>query len=225
MLPLQRSRLDLNALDSTRLSTRLDSFVPIAYEKTEISKRQILREIALVYDCMGLICPFTITARIILQHVWRLRTDWDTRIASLGDETSQYLLKRYDDWKHQLASVDRIIYQRVLFHSKPIETFLVGFCDAAVEAYACSVYIISRYPDKQKGDLVAASSKVSPLSGRTLQQLELLGAQILVRKMKRVMLVFPDAVRVVYYTDSVTVLSQISKPAKAFKPFVANRVA
>lgn len=49
-----------------------------AYDR--VSKRVILSTIAQIYDPLGLLSPFIITSKILIQKLWRLRLDWDTKI-------------------------------------------------------------------------------------------------------------------------------------------------
>jgi hypothetical protein len=48
--------------------------------KSEWTKRLILRLSVTVYDPLGLISPFTVRARTILQTLWGEDLDWDTPI-------------------------------------------------------------------------------------------------------------------------------------------------
>jgi len=41
------------------------------------TKRSILSRIFLIFDPFGLLAPATVTAKIIIQDLWRLKTDWD----------------------------------------------------------------------------------------------------------------------------------------------------
>ncbi len=48
--------------------------------KGDWTKRLILRLSATVYSTLGLISPFTIRARTILQALWGENLDWDTPV-------------------------------------------------------------------------------------------------------------------------------------------------
>ena len=48
--------------------------------KGDWTKRLILRLSATVYDPLGLISPFTIRARTILQALWGENLEWDTPV-------------------------------------------------------------------------------------------------------------------------------------------------
>ncbi|XP_057378535.1 uncharacterized protein LOC130700500 [Daphnia carinata] len=44
---------------------------------TTVTKRIVLRKISTVYDPMGFISPLTISARILIQEIWKLKLQWD----------------------------------------------------------------------------------------------------------------------------------------------------
>ena len=63
---------------------------------------------------------------------------------------------------------------------------LVGFSDASEDAYVCCIYIVGLDVSGNSTSLVVSKMRVSPLKIQTIPRLELLGALILSRVMKRV---------------------------------------
>ena len=45
-----------------------------------ITKRQLVSEIAKTFDVLGWFSPTLIKAKILLQHVWEHRIDWDDTV-------------------------------------------------------------------------------------------------------------------------------------------------
>lgn len=45
-----------------------------------VTKRVILSSVAQIFDPLGLLSPITITGKIIMQQLWRLKIDWDESI-------------------------------------------------------------------------------------------------------------------------------------------------
>ena len=41
------------------------------------TRRRLLRVVASLFDPLGLVAPLHITGKILLQHAWREKTDWD----------------------------------------------------------------------------------------------------------------------------------------------------
>ena len=69
---------------------------------------------------------------------------------------------------------------------EPISVQLHGFSDASSHAYAAVVYMRIEQQAEARSVLVASKTRVAPLTGETIPRLELLGAVILARLMKRV---------------------------------------
>ena len=62
-----------------------DEFVSIR------TRRMLLQRVASIFDPLGLVCPVTITGKILLQDAWRLSGGWD-------DELPEELSIRADKW-------------------------------------------------------------------------------------------------------------------------------
>ena len=45
------------------------------------TKRGILKQISTIFDPLGLVAPFVLRAKLILQRLWRLGFDWDQPIS------------------------------------------------------------------------------------------------------------------------------------------------
>ena len=113
-----------------------DSFFYTIQQPPEIyTRRKVLSVIASVFDPMGLVSPFILLGKQILQEVCSLGLDWD---APLPDP----LITRYKDWCEQLSSLSEIRIQRCV---KPPD-FTVSsvefhhFADASVSGYGvCSL--------------------------------------------------------------------------------------
>jgi hypothetical protein len=104
---------------------------------------------------------------------------------------------------------------------------LHGFSDASEEAYGAVVYMRSTYPSGQVHTaLIMAKTKVAPVKRQTIPRLELCGALILSRILKRVqgILKIPDS-NVYAWTDSTIVLDWLQGNPRRFKTFVGNRVS
>jgi hypothetical protein len=44
------------------------------------TKRIILKNIASVFDLLGLLCPVLLKGKVLLQSIWKERLDWDNQI-------------------------------------------------------------------------------------------------------------------------------------------------
>ena len=47
----------------------------------QLTKRNILRKMATIFDPLGLVSPFIVVAKILLQELWTRGYGWDDKIA------------------------------------------------------------------------------------------------------------------------------------------------
>ncbi|XP_064625963.1 uncharacterized protein LOC135486793 [Lineus longissimus] len=166
------------------------------------------------------------TAKILLQDVWRCGLSWDEILP--GE-----LLTRFVSWVAGLEVLQTWMIPRCYFpgtvwkETVDLLEFHV-FSDASMKAYGANVY--ARIPDSNGGFRVAfvtSKGKVAPLKRLTLPRLELLGAlvgaSLLAFVLKALKL---DISKVSYHcwSDSTIVLSWIKSQPSKFKTFVGNRV-
>ena len=74
-------KLVSKALGITRDSRSNELSFPV---KTIVSscltKRELLQVVASIFDPLGLISPFALRGKIILQDLWKQRYDWDQEV-------------------------------------------------------------------------------------------------------------------------------------------------
>ncbi|XP_046143095.1 uncharacterized protein LOC123988133 [Osmia bicornis bicornis] len=185
-----------------------------------VTKRIILSEIARIFDPLGLVGPVIIQAKILMQRLWQLQTGWD-------ESVSQELYLEWLRYRLELEQLVNIRVPRCTIVSKYNRIELHGFSDASQEAYGACVYLRSEInPGTWEVRLLCAKSRVAPLRSVSIPRLELCGALILVRLIKKVKESLPLTISVErYWTDSTIVIAWISSPPNKWKTFVANRVA
>ena len=64
-----------------------------------LTKRNVLKKIAAVFDPLGFVSPFVVIAKILLQELWTRGYDWDDEIL---DEIGDRILR----WFQQLGSLE-----------------------------------------------------------------------------------------------------------------------
>ena len=106
----------------------------------EPTKRNVLKQIASVYDPLGLLSPITIRGKVLLQQVWGKHLDWD-------DPLDQEDASEWQEIRDDLLKIQNIHIRRSVCLSDPEYEkgyTLVCFCDASNKAYATSVYLLQR---------------------------------------------------------------------------------
>ncbi|XP_053699197.1 uncharacterized protein LOC128746180 [Sabethes cyaneus] len=186
------------------------------------SKRMALRCIMSLFDPLGLLSPFLIHGRIIIQDLWRSGTQWD-------DEMRDTEYEKWLRWTELLPKIEKLRIPRYYFDGWGIDDSnsleLHIFTDASESAYGCAAYVRVINTHGIKCALVMAKSKVAPLKHQSIPRLELQAA-VLGARLKRYVtenhtLQFQDSY---LWTDSGVVLSWIRSDHRRYKQYVAHRV-
>ncbi|XP_076397965.1 uncharacterized protein LOC143266315, partial [Megachile rotundata] len=184
------------------------------------TKRSILSIIAKLYDPLGWVAPATISAKIFIQELWRLRVSWDE---TLPESSLRKWQNIYTHWRGlDGASIPR---WTGLHPTSPVVE-LHGFADASTVAYAAVIYLkVVSSTGETTVSLLACKSKVAPLKPLTIPRLELSAAVLLARLFEfiRASICVPP-VQCFCWTDSSVVLAWLNQHPSHWKTFVANRV-
>ena len=190
------------------------------------SKRGILSVIHSIYDPLGMLAPVVVPAKRIFQRSCSENLDWD-------QELPLELKRNWNVWYGDLAELRHFRANRCykLLAQRPDEVQLHMFCDGSEVAYAAIAYLrFSFYElDRHTCYFVAAKTCLVPLKTsamRTIPRIELSAAKlatILSLSIRRELEYNID--RVIFWSDSLTVLKYISNESKHFHRYVANRTA
>ena len=192
-------------------------------KKKPFTRRGILSIVSSVYDPLGLLCPFVLPAKLILQELCRKKYGWD-------DELPPEDVTRWQQWLEDLSKLEQLKIRRCL---KPPDTSQVvtyslhHFCDASQIGYGVASYVRMEFADEQPHcSLVLGKSRLAPIKSTTIPRLELMAAVLAVKvdKMLRSELEY-EIQESVFWTDSTIVLCYITNHDKRFHTFVANRVS
>ena len=188
----------------------------------EPTKRNVLLIAAKLFDPLGLISPFMVVLRMLLQKLCLNKSQWDDTIP----QEQQFGLQK---WMTDLQRVDNVRVNCYYFpgqKTKVESAVLHGFGDASKGAYCAVVYLCIESEDKYRTSLVAAKTRVTPSTPMTIPRLELLAALILARLISAVREALTQVIHieeVPCWTDSITVFHWIQSD-KEFKQFVQNRI-
>ncbi|GBO38517.1 hypothetical protein AVEN_86098-1 [Araneus ventricosus] len=186
-------------------------------------KRHLLSTIGKIFDPLGLLSPFTIRVKCILQVLWMKEISWD-------EELPPDIQKTWCQWVSEVPRLSELHFPRYVLSSstgEPTDVLeLHCFCDASQKAYGVVIYTRVVKDCNVEVNLLVSKSRVAPLTKITMPRLELLGALLaarLARKVKAVVdLKRPS--KVFFWTDSKIKLHWIKGSSKRWKSFVSNRV-
>lgn len=186
------------------------------------TKRNILSEIARIFDPLGFISPVSFLAKHIMQRLWNAGIGWD-------ETPSEAICNLWIQFKSELPVLSQIGLPRYVLSERMQRCQLLGFCDASEHGYACALYFRVEMPnDTVKSSLVIGKSKVAPLKTISLPRLELLGATLLADLLKLVIDTCIDSItfdEILAFSDSQVVLAWLANSPHKWKNFVANRVS
>ena len=193
---------------------------------TILTRRMLLRQIATIYDPLGLIVPFTIQGKILIRNLTTRQDSnrlihWDEPIP---DETRNEWIA----FLTQMIKLDTIRFERCIKPTNAIgEPILVVFSDASSHAYGACAYLQWLLESgRHETRLIAAKNRMCPNRQLSIPRLELCGAVLGCRLaetlLKEMSLKFRE---VIFIVDSMIVRSQIQKQSYGFGTFVAVRIA
>ena len=188
------------------------------------TKRGILKQTSTIIDPLGLVAPFVLRAKLILQELWRLGFDWDKPI-------SGPLLDAWEAWKAELPLLATLSVPRCYLSNQPSAQYADAqihiFADASEVAFGAAAYW--RFETRGHSyhcSFIFGKTSLAPIKPLTIPRLELQAAVMAVRMSQTIQKeldVMPS--QITYWTDSTTVLSYIKSQGTRFHTFVANQVA
>ncbi|CAK1585394.1 unnamed protein product [Parnassius mnemosyne] len=184
------------------------------------TKREALSVIMALFDPLGLISPVTTPAKRIFQDTWRYKADWD-------DPLPTELKEKWEDWITSLNAIEQLRIPRCYDYNPVSTRQLHTLVDASEEAYAAAVYWRTERADGSVNvSLAAAKSRVTPLKPVSIPRLELQAALLGARLAQTVVDEHDgDIAGKTYWCDSRTALVWIRSEPRAYKAFVAHRLA
>ena len=206
------------------------------------TKRTLSSTIASIFDPLGLLIPFTVRGKLLLQETWKKDTKHlehiknskthkemqQARKKQWDAELSEQVKQDFTTWCQELQELKAFQIPRCLVtpDKECVSKEIHMFSDASPKAFAAVAYQRCFYKDGSKSSrIITAKSKVAPEDLKTkLPRLELMGCLLASRIAKKLKIALPDIVNVTFWTDSAISLHWIRAESAKLKLWVGNRV-
>ena len=201
----------------SQMPNKVKDTIAIAFptKPTTLTKREILRFLASIYDPLGLASPISLVGKLIYRNVCEQRLPWDSAV-------SKEIANR---WKKLESSLpDKIEVPRsIAIYKEPVsELHLHAFGGTSGEGTSAAVYAVVHQPSGINQGLVAAKSRLAK-KNLTIPRLELVSAHMATNMVHNVKNALSYAVTsVTGWLDSTTTLYWIKGNGR-YKQFVTNR--
>ncbi|ROT77729.1 hypothetical protein C7M84_003591 [Penaeus vannamei] len=187
-----------------------------------LTRRGVLSVVASIYDPLGMVAPFTLPAKLLLQDMCRQQLGWDEEM-----ETAEVT-----QWKAWLNQLPKLINFKVPRSFIPMSFGTVRSCqlhhfaDASQVGYGIASYLrLESATGEVYCTLVMGRSRVAPLKRMTIPRLELTAATVAARMDQKLRSELDLRLeKSVFWTDSTSVLKYLFNEKARYQTFVANRV-
>ena len=206
------TRADTLGIGSERILEKLN-------QENIDTKKELFSLMQTVFDPLGMLCPFVLQAKKLMQKTHKTKLDWKER---LPDD----ILSDWKKWKESLSLLPEIKDQRWICVPDATYYRLCGFCDASEEAYSAVVYLVSSNGREVRSGFVISKSRVAPSKGMSIPRMELCSAVLLTNLMAAA----ADMLKHIkidgrsYYTDCMSVLRWLISAHYSWPVFIANRI-
>ena len=184
------------------------------------TKRGVVSDISKTFDVLGWLSPVILKMKLLYRELWIRKLEWD-------QEVPDDLKLEHKTWRQDLLLLADVRMPRCYFTGEnPKDITLHGFSDASKNAFSAVIYIRATYASKSpSASLVLAKTRVAPLDGRSIPELELCGAHLLAQILSTTSQTLGIPMeRVKAYSDSTIVLAWLDGSPKRDKIYVANRI-
>ena len=189
--------------------------------KISSTRRGMLSVISSVFDPLGLISPVIVVARSLFQETCRRGLSWDD---TLPDDIRLI----WNNWLTNLEMLKVIKFSRYIGNEKINLNQVQIFCDGSLTAYGAVAYLRTVGLDGNVScKLIMAKVRQTPIDNgslRTVPRIELNAAKVAVLLGVTIKKDILDSSRIIYWSDSMTVIKYIKNETVRFHIFVENRI-
>ncbi|XP_016522029.1 uncharacterized protein LOC107834739 [Poecilia formosa] len=224
MLDLDIDKLPMERALGLQWCVETDAFqFKIKLKHLALTRRGMLSGNSSVYDPLGFLAPVTLEAKLLLQELCKRSCSWD-------DALPQDILHKWRRWLEELVLLSTFSVDRCI---KPVgfgaikHAQLHNFSDASETGYGTVVYIwMINYESTIHVAFLMGKARVTPQKVITIPRLELSAAVLAVKvdaMVKAELNIHLE--KLMFWTDSTSVLKYINNEDGCFQTFVANRIA
>ncbi|KAH9397032.1 hypothetical protein TYRP_003336 [Tyrophagus putrescentiae] len=187
---------------------------PPSADVRQFTRRGIAQVIGRLHDVLGLLGPFSTRLKLLMKDTLTGTRGWDTPVEEAVQDAAKDVFAEF-------SLVEQLSLPRVIRSSEDFE--LIGFGDASRLAYGAAVYLWER--SSQQMNLLASRSRVVS-EKRTMPELELCAAVLLVDLAVSVSSYLPPAKRTRFFSDSMITLGRIRQSTpNRYAQYVSNRLS
>ena len=198
----------------------------------KLTKRGISSVIPRIYDPTGLLQPFILKGKLILQSAWTYRKE-DGKALDWDDNLPEEIKNRWLKWIAEIKEVSKFEVKRYLFTTiKNVpnrdKLYLHGFADAGEQAWGIAIYI--RYLNEVRGlyesNLIYSATRVAPTKTKlSIPKKELNGILLVCEKLIYIAEALGIKIENTFaHTDSLVSLHWVNKDKNTLRLYVSNRV-
>jgi hypothetical protein len=184
------------------------------------TKREVLSVVMSLFDPYGMLATIVMPAKVLIQNLWRHGCGWDEKIP---DE----LNVSWENWLTALDEVKKVEiprwFSKMLPKAERIELHIMA--DASELAFSSVAYLRIESGGEIDVTFVAAKTRVAPQKPLSIPRLELQAAVLACRlsnTLKSELSLNLD--RIVFWSDSLTVLGWLRSTQRRYSTFVSHRV-
>ena len=180
-----------------------------------ITQRTVLSFVSSVFDPIGLVAPYTVKARLLLNDIWRISGK------KRDDDLPEEIKKQFLEWHSGLHLLGSLTIPRSYF-TEPFDRIeLHMFGDSLQDVFCAVAFLRARLASSHQTELafVFGKARVAPMKALSFPKLELQAALLATRLKEEILKGLTD---IFMWTESTTVLQWLHSCSK--RPvFVGNR--
>ena len=144
-----------------------------------LTQRVVLSLVSAVHNPIGLVAPYTVKARLLLEDIWRLSgQQWD-------DNLPDHIAEKFLEWSDELTRLTEITIPRSYFEGQLEKVELQIFGDSSQDIFSSVAFLRAKVTwgcySKTEFAFVFGKARVAPMKPSTIPKLELQAALLSAR--------------------------------------------